>query len=264
MATAFTDVQKWPGEANGPAQVGIGHNRPPVEKQGVADFNDAIDKHADLRQKILDLIGSAERAFVDDEESAGRAAELIRQMGAAEKIVDEERKKVKEPYLTAGRRIDETARTLIHRLSQAKVEVRRMTEDFMRKREAELAAERRRIEDQQRRDREAAERAAAAEIENAAAEGRAPVAEIVEAPIAVAARPVEQAKNEVRSDFGSTVSTRRVKVAVITDWAKAFKAVKSVPKVQDAIQTAVNALVRAGQTDIPGVEVKEDTSLTVR
>lgn len=261
--TLIAPPRSAPQQADNPRAI-IGDNRPPIEEQGVADFNEAVDGHKALRSRIIDLLGSAERAKAEDEDDVGRCAELIRQIREVEKIVDAERTAVKAPYLNAGRKIDDAAKALVFDLGQAAARVRRMSEDFMRRREAELAAERRRLEEEQRRQREAAERAAAEELQRAEAEGRAPVPEIVEAPIAVAARPVDTVQNQIRSDFGAVASARRVKVAVITDWQKAFKAVKSVPKVQEAVQTAINALVRAGQTNIPGVEIKDDIGLSVR
>lgn len=263
MATAFPDVKPFPGTASQPAAP-MGHNRPPIEEQGVADFNDAIDRHAGLRKRITDLLGSASRASATDDETAGRCAELIRQMSAAEKVVDDERTSVKAPYLAAGRKIDDAAKTLVAELGTAKGKVRGLAEGYMREKLAREAAERRRIEEEQRREREAAEAAARAEREAAERENRAPDPEIIEAPIVAPVRPVEAAPTQVRSDLGAVASARRVKVAVVTDWAKAFKAVSKVAAVQEAIQKAVNGLVRAGQTDIPGVEIKEDIGLSVR
>jgi hypothetical protein len=59
----------------------------------------------------------------------------------------------------------------------------------------------------------------------------------------------------VRSDAGSTVSTREVWNSEVQDFAKAFKSVKSNPKVQEAISAAVAGLVRAGQREIAGVRI---------
>lgn len=242
----------------------MGHNRPPVDQQAVADFNDAIDGHDGLRKRISDLVGSSDRAFATDDDSAGRCAELIRQMAACEKLVDGERVAVKAPYLDAGRRIDDAAKTLVHRLGVAKSNVRTKTEAYMREKLAKEQAERRRIEEAQRAEREAAEAAARAEAALAAEQNRAPDPEIMEAPIAVAARPVETSPSQVRSDMGALASARKVKVAIVTDWTKAFKSVRNVPAVQEAVQKAINALVRAGQTEIAGVEIKDDIGLSVR
>jgi hypothetical protein len=234
-----------------PVGVGIGHNRPPVDEMARIDFNEAIDKHDGVRSRIAMLLDSSTRAIATNDEEAGRCAELIRQMGAVERVVEDERKATKEPYLLAGRAIDDAARTLISPLTEAKAKVRSTAESYMREKQRRIDEENRRREEEQRR-REEEERA------RAAAEQREPDT-VFEAAPARKEEPVQ-----VRSDFGAVASARKVKVAVVTDWAKAFKAVKNVAAVQEAIQKAVNGLVRAGQTNIPGVEVREDVGLSVR
>jgi hypothetical protein len=257
----FDDVKPF-SDSN--PRVVIGGNRPPIEDQGVTDFNDAIDGHAGLRKRIYDLNDSATRAAATDDDSAGRCAELIRQMAAVEKVVDGERVTVKQPYLDAGRNIDAAAKTLVADLSNSKAKVRGIAETYMREKSAREAADARRIADEQRKEREAAEAAAAAEAALAAQQNRAPDPEIMEAPIMAPVRQAAPEPTQVRSDFGAVASARKVKVAVVMDWARAFKAVRTVPAVQEAIQKAVNALVRAGQTDIAGVEIKEEIGLSVR
>lgn len=249
-----------PAPADNP-RVYVGANRPPVDEMARIDFNEAVDKHDGIRARIAMLVDSSTRAVANDQETAGRCAELIRQMGAVERVVEDERKAVKDPYLAAGRAIDEAARTLIAPLAEAKSKVRKIAEDFMREEQRKADEARRAAEAEAARQRAEAERRAQEERERAAAENREPepVAEPVYAAPAPKADPVQ-----VRSDFGAVMSGRKVKVAVIVDPLKAYKAVKSVPAVQEAIQKAVNGLVRAGQTNIPGVEIREDVGLSVR
>lgn len=308
MATAFPDVKPFPGAAAQSAAP-MGHNRPPIEEQGVADFNDAIDRHAGLRQRIADLLGSASRAVATDDETAGRCAELIRQMSAAEKVVDGEREAVKRPYLTAGRHIDDAAKTLVSDLGTAKGKVRGIAETYMRQKAAEEAAARRRVEYAQaimdhiracgmgmidgktypfpilihELEEKVVIDDSFGELEGPARQLLASTLEKLRAafkrhmerpeevftpepepePVAYVAPP-KDTPVQVRSDLGAVASARKVKVAVITDWGKAFKAVKGVAGVQEAIQKAVNGLVRAGQADIAGVEIKEEIGLSVR
>lgn len=228
----------------------VGGNRPPIDQLARSDFDEAIDSHDGLRARIAQLVDSSTRAVATTDEEAGRCAELIRQMGAAEKVVDDERVKVKAPYLAAGRSVDEAAKSLVGPLTQAKDGVRHTANGYLREKQRREDAERQRIA------AEAAQRQRA-EAERAAAENRAP--EPVAAPPPPPAEPAR-----VRSDFGAVASARKVKVATIDDWPKAFKAVKTVPAVQEAVQKAINGLVRAGQVNIPGVTITDDVAMSVR
>lgn len=250
-----------PEPAENPRAI-VGSNRPPIDQLARGDFNEAIDSHAGLRKRITDLIDSSTRAAATDDESAGRCAELIRQMGAVEKVVTDERVKVKAPYLAAGRQIDDAAKGLLDKLLLAKDSVRDKANAYLREQQRK-ADEARRVQEAEalRQRQEAEARRREEEEARAAAENRPP--EPVEEPV-IAAPPPPPEPVRVRSDFGAVASARKVKVATITDWPKAFKAVKTVPAVQEAVQKAINALVRAGQTNIAGVEISEDVGLSVR
>ena len=257
--SVFPEHPEFPG-----APPPMGHNRPPVDEQGLVDFNDAIDQHEGLRARIPALLASCGRAKADSDETVALCADLIKRIAAVESTVERERKDIKEPYLEAGRKIDAAARTLVNDLSKAKVGIRNLVEAYMRDKLAREQAEQRRIADQQRIERERLESLALAELQSAQQEQRPADQQIVGAAIAV---PVKEAKPEptqVRSLEGALATTKKVKVAVITDWPKAFRSVKNVPAVQEAVQRAINGLVRAGQANIPGVEIKEDVALSVR
>lgn len=242
----------------------MGHNRLPVEEQAVGDFNDGIDKIDGLRARLKELVDSASRAKAGNDHEAGLCATLIKQIDTAIKAAEGVRVDVKAPYLEAGRRVDAAAKTLTDSARTAMSNVRGIAEAYLRKKAAEEAAERRRLEEEERRKRERLEAEARAEIAAAQAEERDVDHRILEAPVLAAAAPKAVEPTRVRSDLGQVASARTKKVAVITDWAKAFKSVKNVKGVQEAVQTAINALVRAGQTEIAGVEIKDDIALTVR
>lgn len=253
-----------PDGAENPRAV-LGGNRPPPDEQARADFNEAIRSHKiNIRGRIADLLGSAGRAVANDDESAGRCAELIRQMSAIEKAVDDERVDVKAPYLAAGRAIDESAKSLVAELGTAKAKVRNMAEAYLRQKAAAEKARLAQEEAERQAARDRAAELAEQEVQRAADEGRLPDSDVIAALDAVGAKPVEAEPVQVRSDMGAVASARKIKVATITDWAKAFKAVKTVPAVQEAIQKAINGLVRAGQTEIPGVTISDDVGLSVR
>lgn len=83
------------------------------------------------------------------------------------------------------------------------------------------------------------------------------------ADAALAAAPVGKAE-PVRSDTGSTISGRTVWQSQVEDYAKAMKAVKSDPKVREAIDAAVQRLVKAGQREIPGTRIWSTTQAVAR
>lgn len=247
------------------ALAGVGHNRPPPDEQARIDFNEAIRSHkVDLRGRIAELLGSASRATANDDESTGLCAELIRQMSAVEKAVDDARVAVKAPYLAGSRAIDDAAKTIVADLGSAKGKVRTMAEDFMRKKAAQERARLAQEEAERQAARDRAAELAEQEVNRAADEGRLPDTEVIAALDAVGSKPVEAEPTQIRSDYGAVASARKIKVATVTDWTKAFKAVRTVPAVQEAIQKAINGLVRAGQTAIPGVEITDDIGLSVR
>lgn len=266
MTTVIAAPRPEPVESEEPARISmLGHNRPPIDDQGVGDFNDAVDQiDGNVRKRLGELVQSASRAAATNDDEAGRCATLIKQIDAAVKAVEDARTKVKAPYLEAGRKIDAAAKTLTGDAVTAKNAVRGKVETYLREETARVMAERRKLEQEEAAKRAELEAAAAAEAAQAAEEGREADPEIMEATVLAPARPVEAEPVRARSDFGQTATARKIKVAVITDWPKAFNAVKSVPAVQEAVQKAVNALVRAGQTKISGVEIKDDIGLSVR
>lgn len=239
-----------------------GANRPPVDEMARIDFNEAVDKHDGLRARIASLIDSSTRAIATDQETAGRCAELIRQMGAVERVIEDERTAVKGPYLAAGRAIDEAARGLVSGLTEAKGKVRKIAEDYMREEQRKADEARRQAEAEAARQRAEADRLAREERELAAAENREPepMPELVFSP----PPPPKVEPLQVRSDFGAVASARKVWKGRVVDYSKAFKAVKTNPAVKEAIDKAINGLIRAGQREIAGVEVYEDVGLSVR
>lgn len=234
-------------------RIRMGDNQPPIADRPVihdvakADFEEAIDQHPNLRKRISDLVDSAGRAEATDDTTMARCTELLRQIGAVEKVVERERETVKVPFREAGQIIDDAARGMLARLTEHRIRVQGMAQAYMREKQRkadEIAAA-----EQKKR--------LAAQAEARAAAGRAPAK--APAPEPAKAKPVQ-----VRSEFGGVATTKAVQIATIVDWDLAFGAVRTVPAVREAIQKAVNALVRVGQTEIPGVELDDDVGLAIR
>lgn len=269
----FPDVQPWPTQAAPPP---AGHNKPPVDEEARAAFRERLlSDRPDFEQKLDDIEAGAGRVRVTNDEEYGRAGEFIKIMRGAAGHINDAHKAAKEPYLEGGRAVDAAKNVLIARLDDAKAKVQPLMNEYAARKDAEERAERARIAAEQRaaadraaaaeRERQQAEadaRRAAAEATNAeeraAAQARADEAariadEAMEAASLAAAAPARA--EPVRSDTGVSISGTTVWNSEVEDYAKAFKVVKTDPKVKEAIDKAIARLVRAGQREIPGIRI---------
>lgn len=285
MASApsiFADVPEWP-EAN-PRAV-AGDNRPPMDAEAKAAFRQALlADRPEFESRLAELEAAADRVEITDDDQYGRAGAFIKQMRAAADHISEAHKTAKEPYLTAGRAVDTAKNLLIGRLDTAKGKVQPKMNQYAADREARERAERERIAAEQRRlaeiaaaaerervraEQEAQEAAAAAtnEQERRDAEARAAyarnIAEVAMAEAALA--PAAPTKAEpVRSDYGSTVSSKQVWNSKVDSYPIAFKEVADDAAVREAIDKAVARLVRAGKREIKGCTIWPTTQAVSR
>ncbi len=273
MNTIFPDVADWPTQTNSlPPKT---HNRPPLEEIIPLEFREELlRERPDFLTRLDDLIGAADRAHAEDDESLGKCGDLVKAYRAAQSHIDATHKAVKQPYLDGGRLVDAQKNALTATLSAAKRKVEDIGNTFVAKRDAAIKAEQERLAAEQRA---AADRAAAAERERQRAEEEAERAALQAASeedrraaaerAEIAAREAEQAMAEaslapvaakvepVRSDAGATISGKQEWKSAVEDYTLAFIAVESNEKVREAIDKAVAALVRAGTRNIDGVRI---------
>lgn len=269
-----------PETITGPAP--IGHNHPPLaEPVPLAELIPLefrlvlLRDRQDFFTKVDLLVDAADRAHADDDESLGRCGDLVNQYRKANSHVDATHKEVKEPHLIAGRLVDAEKNAIVGRIAIAKAKVESIANAFVAKREAAVKAERDRIAAEQRAAAERAMQAqreqmraeadaaravrdAATAEERIAAQGRADeAARLAERAMADAAlAPAIQARSEpVRSDEGATVSGKQEWQSQVIDYQVAIFAVIDNAKVQEAIDKAIAALVRAGKREIEGVRI---------
>lgn len=286
IAQRKIEEQPLPGENPSSARVvGIGDNKPPLDEEARAQFREnLLADRPDFELKLEQIVASADRVTVTNDDEYGRAGDLIKIMRAAANHASEAHERAKRPFLEAGRAVDGAKNALIARLDTAKAKVQPLMNEYAAQKEAAERAERERIAAEQRR---LAEQAAAAERErqraeqeaieaaraatneeerraaNERAEEAAAAAEAAQAAAAIA--PAEVAKAEpVRSDGGSTVSTRQVWNSEVEDYTKALRHVRSDPKVKEAIDSAIARLVRAGQRELTGVRIWPTTQAISR
>lgn len=270
------------------APAGIGHNNPPLAEQ-------LVDQTAELRQRAEDLAGSADRCAVTDEDTAGKAALLAKMIAEHRKKIEAERAATKEPYLKAGREVDQHFRALDHLLEGPAKTVVGQIDAYRRKMEAEAAAERRRLEEEARKAREEAaaaersrqeeERARIAAEEEARRAGDAEAAAKAEAARRQAEVDAEIARRQaaereaelqrqaatlkaapIDSGYGVKASSRKVWTSKITDLRKATAhAIKVHPTaVEEAVQKILDRQIKAGVREWPGAEIVEDSTTVIR
>lgn len=264
MATKpfFDDIAPWPEAKANPREV-IGGNEPPLEERIPAEFREALlGERADFMLVLDQLLGkvgadpnaedqsalgSVHRARCDSEETLGRCGELVKRLRVCEALVSGVHTAVKKPYLEAGRLVDAEKNALMGRIAVGKAAVQKLMDDYAAKeladrraREAEAAAERAKLEELARENN---------------LQGALPPA------------PAAPARVEpVRSDGGATVSFGTEHVSEVTDYAKAFKKVKDDAKVREAIDAAIQRVVKTakGKIEIPGVTISERAKTSAR
>lgn len=261
MATkpVFDDVKPFPAKASAPpAAVGSrpGHNRPMPADDVVREFDDLLAQRDGFDQRCLDLADAGDRAVATNEETAGRCGELVKQISAAERVINDAHKSAKEPYLEASRAVDSAKKAKLGPLEQAKATVTGKLNTFLREERARQEAEQRRIEEERR--------AAEAEQRRRAEEARAanepePEPEPIPEPAAPAPEPTR-----IRGDFGALTTGKTVWRHEIVDLDVAFIAVANNENVRAAIDKAIGAMVRSGVRQIEGVRIFSDTVASVR
>ena len=143
----------------------IGDNLPPDDVDNLRDL--MAEKHADIearKNELLDRLGHVP-VTIQDEETAGKVADFIKQITGCWKNADGTRIKEKEPYLKHGRTVDGYFKSIMEPLAKAKKEIEQRLTLYQRE---VMLAERRIREEAQRKADEAA-RLAAEEAAKAAA-----------------------------------------------------------------------------------------------
>jgi hypothetical protein len=250
MATqpVFDDIKPWPKQPL-PAEAAIGHNMPPAEDDVRAQFREELlTAKPDFDTRLEQIEAAAGRVEVKDDETLGRAGDMIRIIRATDKLVADTHVRVKAPYLAAGRVADAEKNALAGRLATARGRV-----------EGQMNA----YADEQRR--LAKEAAAAAEAERKRLEELAHENNL-EAALPPPPPPPPSRPEPVRSDGGAIISTGVEYVSTVEDYAKAFRKVKDDSSVREAIDKAIQRIVKStkGQTAIPGVRIDERAKTLAR
>lgn len=251
----------------------IGHNLPPID---AAIISDALRiEHEELVRRRDELLSAGSRVPpIDDEDTARKVTDFIRQITAASKTADAARVGAKEPFLEAGRSVDGFFKSIIDPLSDMKKTIERRLTDYLR--EKELRARRER-EEQERQAREAAEAArreaeakakalqderdlsAAIEAEKAAETAQA---DLVKAEQAAEVKPAELSRT--RGEYGAVSSLRTAWVFDEIDRATLDLEALRQHLPHDGLERAVRSFIKAGGRELAGTRIYETTSAVVR
>lgn len=251
----------------------IGDNRPPETppiRDRLAEDYDTLTKRRD------ELLAAADRApaVIEDEDTAGKVTDFVKQLAAAHKAAETHRVGEKEFFLDGGRQVDGFFKTITEPLAKAKKAVearlttyqrakaaeerrRRVEEEYTARVEADRLARETARREQEVRDAETLEDAIAAEdaavIAKAAAEQAHKAAQ---APAADLSRS--------RGDYGGVASLRTFWSFRDLDRAELELEPLRQHLPQDSLDKAVRSFVKAGGRKLRGVEIFEDSATVVR
>lgn len=231
----------------------IGDNlRDPLDSEiaeALKVFRDAFDARE----------GELDRVKVTSDDEAGRATALAGILADIVSDADKKRVEIKDPFLKAGRKIDGTFGSFIDSVKSAKVRVVGMIDGYRVEQQRLAEAARLRLE-QEAREKEAA-------AHRAAQEGRAvEAARLEQAAAASAERAQTMATppSPIRSSYGQTASGRTEWKAEIIDRKKLPPAIVNHPKVVEALNAVIAAMVRSGHREIPGVRIYAEQKTVIR
>lgn len=247
---------------------GTGHNLPPSDEN--AFLNEIESRHGELLKRRDELVAASERApeTIGDAETAGKAADYIKQLGAHEKTADKARKDEKEPYLERGRWVDGFFKSIaVQGIADIKKAMtgrltayqRKVAEEERQRREAE---ERRQREEAERARREAEEKAQAAQTDEdlqAAVEAEQQAAE-AQARAERAERDAQAGAADLsrqHSGAGTVASLRTSWKCTAYDPATVdLEALR--PHIARAeIEKAIRGFIKAGGRELRGATIKE-------
>lgn len=229
------------------------------DNSGGDPLDDEIKRWVDQFGAEIDKRGEElERAKIEDEDTAGRAATLAAIYADIAADAEKKRVEIKEPYLTAERKIDTAFKVVTEAAKAAKKKLVDMIDAWR--------DEQRRIAEELRKQQEAEAAAKAEAARQAADSGRTFEAARLQAQAnaasAAAAAPAEAPR--VVGAYGALASGRTEWTFMVLDRAKLPKHVKNHPDVLKAQDAVIAKLVRAGTREIAGVKIYPKEKTVVR
>lgn len=229
----------------------LGHNQPMSQIEIVEAEIAEISR--DIVDRANELAGGADRCAVKDEETAGKAALLAKQINEAIKVATDRQKAAKKPYQELADAAFDWFKPTLSKLAEAKQLTLSKLDTYRRDIEAKAAAARKAAEDVARK---AAEEAAKAKTLDDAFDANMRL-EAAQAQAAAVVVP------EVRSVYGHVATSRKT-------WDYEVANADAVPRQflmvnHDAIKAHMKARQKdKAPTPIPGITFFEKTQTVVR
>lgn len=255
----------------------IGHNKPPADLLlGDALRERLADENTDLWLRADDLLRAARRVpeNIEDEETAQKAGDFIKQLLAVSKAAEAARVQNKESYLEGGRQVDGWFKRIADPIAKAKQVVSDNLSTFLRRKAEAERQERERLEAEARERYRLQFAEAQRAAENAKTESdlqkavqqeeQARQAEADAAKAANRAAETNAKLSQTRGELGSLASLRTRWIFSELDRKELdLEALRNHIPV-DALEKAVNSFIRAGGRELAGVRIHETTDAVVR
>lgn len=239
----------------------IGDNKGPA-------FNpDVVDEFAAKASEFADAAADwKEAGEIENEEQAEKLSDFLKGAGKLLKDVEARRKLEKQPFLEAGKEVDDAFGVVKDLINRTGKMVKPLLETYMQKKEAAERARQAEAQRKAREEAEAAERARkqAEERNDIVGQQEAEQREAEARTAEVAATKVESAKVGSATGGGKRTSLRTRRFAEITNINQAMLHYRERPEMTDLLLRLANAEIRAAKSPdvkIPGFAVKEERKL---
>jgi hypothetical protein len=212
------------------------------------DTRNSVDVSED--EKIKDQIDTAMKgiedyAVINDDETATKAQAKRSRLLDLSGEADKKREAAKAPHLEAGRKVDALWNPMVKMAKEAADKIRAaMSAHELRKRNAEIAAQKKADEDKIAADKLAAKNAK----KGLPAPAPAPAAP---------SPPIEVPKAQIRGGYGRAAAVILIKKATVVDQDKAYMAMRTHPELVALIALLAQRAAKAG-IPVDGVTVQEE------
>lgn len=218
----------------------------PVDVELIAGTD--TPRPVELLTSSTDYVRQATEIVVAGRPAAEQATDLVKWIKTTAKKAEEERKRWVQPLNDTVARINAEFRKITDPLNAAELKIKSKLLAFRQAEERAAEVERQRLREQ--------EEQALAAAENASERGEDDVAEQIVAAVVAVPEPV--APGPVRGDMGAIGS-------VVRRWTFRVLDAKLVPAQYLMVnEAAIKAAIKGGERVIPGVEIYQDESVSIR